>query len=300
MVNNSKPSCVLGNMGRMSFVKVLVLLAFSFSITPALASAAANQTTEIGSGANTSRNWSGYAATGGTFTGVSGSWTVPSVVAASENAAADAIWVGVGGISSNDLIQIGTQAIAQNGIVSYEAWYELLPATSIPISITVHAGDSMTASLVQNQSNEWQISIRDNTNGQSFATTISYGSSLSSAEWIEEMPSDQTGYIPLDNFSVVSFTNVSAIENGNSVTSTQANAFPLTMITNANQVLAMPSSLGTNGAFTVSRSSTAATVAPHTVRLDGRGGFRRGGSGVSAARDTSRMRTFSIRAIHLY
>lgn len=275
----------------MSIVKILVLLAFSFSLTPAFAFAAANT-------ANTSRNWSGYAATGGVFTGISASWTIPSVVT-SESASADATWVGIGGISSSDLIQVGTQTIAQSGNVSYEAWYELLPATSVPVSITVHAGDSITASLLQNQNNEWQVSIRDNTSGQSFSTAAQDHSSLSSAEWIEEMPNDQSGYIPLDNFGAVSFTNALAVENGNTVTPAAANAFPLTMITNANQALATPSSFGSDGAsFTVSRGAAAATVAPRTVRLDGRGGFRRGGG--NTAHYTSHARTFSIRNIRLY
>jgi hypothetical protein len=282
----------------MSFVKTFVFLTLLFSAVPAFAFAATNPAAEVGRIANTSRNWSGYAATGGAFTGVSGSWTIPTVTE-SESAAADATWVGIGGISSSDLIQIGTQAIAQNGNVSYEAWYELLPGTSVPISLAVHAGDSITASLSQSETNEWSLSIRDNTSGQNFSEEISYDSSLSSAEWIEEMPSDQTGSIPLDNFGTVSFTNASAIENGTPVTPAQANAFSLTMIANSNRSLALPSSLGTDGAsFTVTRTTSASNIAPHTVRLDGRGGFRRGGSG--SEHYQLRTRSFSIRNIHLY
>src|SRR5438067_6974472 len=49
----------------------------------------------------TSQNWSGYAATGGTFTSVSGTWIVPSVSVTT--AGADATWVGIGGATSTDL-----------------------------------------------------------------------------------------------------------------------------------------------------------------------------------------------------
>src|SRR5262249_9163260 len=49
-------------------------------------------------GTDQSENWSGYAATGGTFTGVSGAWTVPQV--SGTTGAADATWVGIGGTSS--------------------------------------------------------------------------------------------------------------------------------------------------------------------------------------------------------
>lgn len=273
-------------MGRL-FIKILTVLALCFAVSPALAFAATNPAVNSGGGANTSFNWSGYVATGGTFTGVNGSWAV-APVAASAGAEADATWVGIGGVSSSNLIQIGTQAITQNGAVSYEAWYELLPAVSTVIPVTVHAGDSISASLQQEQSNVWLISLTDNTTGQNYSTTVSYTSSLSSAEWIEEMPSDQNGFIPLDNFGSVSFANAAAVENGTTVTPTEANAFSLTMIANAEQALAVPSPLGADGAsFTVSRTPVAATVAPRTVQLDGQGGFRRrgdGGDGVSSYR----------------
>lgn len=271
-------------MTRATVIKIFTLLAFvfGFSLTPTFAFAATNPALNSSGGPDTSLNWSGYVATNGTYTGVSGSWTVPSVTP-STSAQADATWIGISGVSSHDLIQVGTQTITQNGTVSYEAWYELLPADSIAVPLTVHAGDSITASLQEEQASQWQINIRDNTSGQSYATTVPYASSLSSAEWIEEMPSDQSGFIPLDSFGSVSFSNASAIENGNTVTPAQANAFPLTMITNAGQALAIPSALGADGAsFTVSRSTAVSNIAPRTVRPDGRGGFRRGGSGASS------------------
>jgi hypothetical protein len=275
--------------------KIFALVAFSFTFTPALAFAASYPALNSNGGAGTSFNWSGYVATKGTFTNVSGSWTVPSVTP-SASAQADATWIGIGGVSTSDLIQIGTQEITQNGAVSYEAWYELLPTVSTPISLTVHAGDSITASLQEEQTNQWQLTIRDNTSGQSYSTMVSYTSSLSSAEWIEEMPSDQSGFIPLDNFTSVSFSGLSAVDNGTTVTPAQANAFSLTMIVNSAYALAIPSALGSDGAsFSVSRSPVAATVAPRTVQLDGRGGFRRGGGGVSSYQSQPHARFITTR-----
>ena len=56
------------------------------------------------------------------------------------------------------------------------------------------------------------------------------------------------------------------------------------MIKNAGQALAIPSSLGADGAsFIVSRSSAASAITPHTVQRDGRGGFRRSGNGASGS-----------------
>ena len=199
------------NIGYMKRIYLIapVLLALFFSLTPTLAFAAMNS----GGATNTSRNWSGYVATNGTFTGVTGSWTVPSVTA-SANAEADATWVGIGGVSSNDLIQIGTQAITQNNVTTYEAWYELLPTASTAISMQVNAGDSMSASISQIGTGSWQVSIRDNTNNQSFSTTLSYNSSLSSAEWIEDLPVIKSAIFRSTIFGTVSFTNASATENG--------------------------------------------------------------------------------------
>jgi hypothetical protein len=54
-----------------------------------------------GAGQSHSRNWAGYAATGGSFTAVSGTWTPPNVSAGS-TPAADATCVGIGGVSATD------------------------------------------------------------------------------------------------------------------------------------------------------------------------------------------------------
>src|SRR5437867_7169793 len=59
---------------------------------------------------SSSSNWSGYAASGGTFTSVTATWTVPTVSANSTGA--DATWVGIGGLSSRDLLQAGTQGLS--------------------------------------------------------------------------------------------------------------------------------------------------------------------------------------------
>lgn len=96
-----------------------------------------------------SRNWAGYAATSGTFTSVSGTWTVPSPSAAGPRSS-DATWVGIGGVNRRDLIQAGTaNAIRRDGSLRSQAWVEMLPHPSSPIPLTVHPGDSVTASISQ-------------------------------------------------------------------------------------------------------------------------------------------------------
>src|SRR3989441_7901914 len=93
---------------------------------------------------DTSSNWSGYAATGGTFTAVSGTGIVPQP--SGTTSGVDATWGGVGGLPSTDLIQAGTQTmVSGRGGAQYEAWIELLPRSSQPVPPRRSPGDTVTA-----------------------------------------------------------------------------------------------------------------------------------------------------------
>lgn len=208
-------------------------------------------------GPNQSRNWSGYAATGGTFTAVSGTWTVPQVSASSSAGSADATWVGIGGVSANDLIQAGTQAAVNgSGQVSYTAWLEMLPQTPQPVTLTIQPGDVISVSISQTTAGSWQVSISDQTTAKSYQTTVQYSSSLSSAEWIEEAPSSVSSrarVITLDDFGRVQFQGASTELNGQQVTIAQAGGQPITMYGQSGAI-ATTSALGSDGAsFTVTR-----------------------------------------------
>lgn len=245
-------------------------------ITPNVTSAA--------SSGNITNNWAGYDATGGVFSGVSGSWTIPEVTGSDETSA-DATWIGVGGVSTNDLIQVGTQnVIAANGQVTASAFYELLPdvSQSLP-GVSVNPGDAITASLTETSSGIWTISLTDTTDGSSYSGSVPYASSESSAEWIEEDPSGAVNQIPFDNFGTVAINSGSATLNGNSVTIAGANGEALTMVNSAGQVLASTSTLGSDGAsFSVTRSSAASVSASEQFNSDP-GSWRRRGSGIGRA-----------------
>jgi Peptidase A4 family len=203
-----------------------------------------------------STNWSGYLATSASFTKISGSWTATLATGNGSTITADSTWIGIGGVTSGDLIQVGTQnIIAANGQVSTSAFYELLPNVSQPVpGVTVSPGDVMTASITEVSGVQWTISITDTTDGQSDTFSVSYASSLSSAEWIEEDPSFSFGrQIPFDNFHEAFFTGGSATANGVSVTIAASTAQPVTMVNNSGQAIAVPSAIGSGGAsFTVS------------------------------------------------
>ncbi|MDE3077063.1 MAG: hypothetical protein KGJ86_16735 [Chloroflexota bacterium] len=203
-----------------------------------------------------SLNWAGYQATGGTFTGVTGTWTVPPVSGTAFGA--DATWVGIGGVETHDLIQAGTEATVTNlGQTQYQAWIETLPQVSHPIPLTTNSGDSITVSINQQAPGRWQVSFKNNTTGQSYQQVLSYRSSGSSAEWIEEAPSSVRGLLPLDNFGTVRFSGASAVKNGRALSAAAAGAQPITMINRADQTVATTSPLGADGSsFSISRAAT--------------------------------------------
>jgi len=220
----------------------------------------------------TSHNWSGYAATGGSYTAVTSTWTVPQLAPAGAPGVG-ATWVGIGGVNSRDLIQAGTQDVsAGNGQSQFQAWIEMLPAPSQQVPLAVAPGDSVTVSITQQSagSGTWQIAFKNNTSGQTYQTTVHYASSLSSAEWIEEAPSGPNGIVPLDNFGSVAFSSASAVQNGQTVDLSQAGAQPITMLNGSSQPLAVPSAIGSDGSsFSVAR--TAASATPAAVPGRGRG-----------------------------
>lgn len=217
---------------------------------------------------DTSSNWSGYIATGGTYTSVTGTWVVPQV--ATTTTGADATWVGIGGVSGTDLIQAGTQATVSGGSVSYEAWIEMLPESSRTVSLAVAPGDSVTVTITEQSSGQWLIVMQNNTTKASYQRTVRYSSSRSSAEWVQEAPSSARGIIPLDDFGSVRFTAGSAVRDGKTLGLSALGATPVAMINRAGQAIAQPSTLGGDGSsFTVTRTS-----APGTVQGGGRT-FRR-------------------------
>jgi len=252
-------------------MKVLVasVTAVAMMATPTMP-ALTNQAVSL----DTSRNWSGYVAQGGQFTTVSGTWTIPTVQGGS-NFSADATWVGIGGVSSHDLIQSGTQAtIDRSGQVDYEAWLELLPRSQRILPLNVNAGDSVSVSIAKQSGSDWQISFVDNTSGQSYQTDVTYASTLSSADWIEEAPSmGGRRFIPLDNFGTVQFSAGMTTKDGQKLSIAEAGGKSVNM-GQAGNILAQASNLGADGqSFSISRSETASEAQPEVQIITPNPGF---------------------------
>ena len=242
---------------RRSFVLILTLLCFG-SAQLALAQSVST---------SSDLNWAGYVAQGGTYTSVSGTWVVPTVTNNSGNNA-DATWVGIGGTSSHDLIQAGTEALPTSaGALKYQAWMEILPQDSTPVPLAISPGDSVTVSITEGSAGMWFVSFTNTTTGKSYSKEVTYNSSLSSAEWIEEMPVEVGGLLGLDNFGTINFSSGYAIKNGSVVSIAQSGATPLNMQNSSGQLIATPSVLGSDGmSFSVARQAGTATSLAVTSR----------------------------------
>jgi hypothetical protein len=195
-----------------------------------------------------STNWSGYADTGSGFSTVTGSWTEPGVSCTSTTSLA-AFWVGLDGYSSSSVEQDGTLIECYRGAAYYYTWWEMYPTNAIQVvGSTLHAGDSIAASVVRSGTS-YTLKVTDSSRpADSFSTTQTCSSCAnSSAEWIAEAPSGSSGVYPLSDFG--SWTESGATVKAGS-TSGVISSFTddeLTMINSSGATKALPGALNSSG-----------------------------------------------------
>ena len=171
-----------------------------------------------------STNWSGYAATTGTYTSVTASWTEPAGICTSGDQYA-AFWVGLDGYSSSTVEQTGSEVDCVGKTAEYYAWYEAYPAASRDYSNPVKAGDQFTATVTYlgasgRNGSEFALTITDTSEPWTKTTDVTVnGAKRSSAEAIAEAPccTFSGGILPLTDFGTVNFT-------GSTVTPTSGSA----------------------------------------------------------------------------
>jgi hypothetical protein len=239
--------------------------------------------------ATNSVNWAGYAVhrSGVSFRKVVAAWRQPNASCRPGVETFSSYWVGLGGFSltSNALEQVGTELdCGPTGRVYSSAWYELVPAASITVRLTVQPGDLMKGTVVAN-GHHVVLDLYDTTLHTRFHKAL-YAPSVdvSSADWIVEAPSDcvsanlcQT--LPLADFGSAAFTGAHAQTTRGHFGSVNDGAWNRTKIlltpsgrrfvVNGRSVAgaATPSPLQQGGtAFSVSYSATAAGAAPDLVR----------------------------------
>jgi len=213
--------------------------------------------------ATASTNWSGYGIAG-SFTSVSGSWTVPTV-APSTVPTYSSTWIGIDGLANRNLIQTGTESDFVNGHARYDAWWEVLPAAEkVIVSVPVNPGDHVSASIARttgkNAGKKWTIVLTDTTSSTSFSFTRSYRGPGSSAEWIQERPQLGRTLSSLASYGSVTFSGITA--NGTDPRLTAAAAISMVSSTGT-QVISAPSAPSALGdAFSVAFGALAPAAPP--------------------------------------
>ena len=184
-----------------------LLAATLMGATPALAAVPASGFAThdfLGTPHTNGGNWAGYAATGATFTSVSGSWTEPTATCTNDSELY-APWVGIDGYNDSTVEQTGVQTSCSTGSPVDSAWYEMYPAAPVYFSNPVSTGDEITASVTYQGSRSYKLTISDTTKGWTQTVTKTLSADNASAEAIIEAPG---GFPTLPNG--VTFTNVTA------------------------------------------------------------------------------------------
>ncbi|WP_242832400.1 G1 family glutamic endopeptidase [Desulfosporosinus orientis] len=217
-------------------------------------STAAEASVSLPENTQVSSNWAGYIVTpsfsGDPYNSVSGTWTVPNITASQEDALA-AQWIGLGGVLSSDLLQMGTIEQIQNGEPVADVFWEQLPSAAQTI-MTVPIGATITASISKATDSTWNLSFT--VNGETPTQTIpsvtldeSYAQGIgTSAEWISEDPSNANGQLyPLADMGTVQYQD--AMANDNPINDSTNTVQPVALVSRNGSVLITPSELGADG-----------------------------------------------------
>lgn len=229
-----------------------------------------NTATAASSPANTegSENWAGYIDTpnsNNSYNSVSGSWVVPNISKSSSSSAA-AQWIGLGGVTSSDLLQMGTMEQMENGQPVAEVFWEQLPSVAQNVmSVPIGSKINVSISKAKDSNSVWNLTFTANTPDnkvESKTITATLDSSYiqgigTSAEWISEDPSNQNDKLfPLANMGTVQYQ--SALVNGQPLNASANNVQPVAMVSSNNSaIMISPSSLGSDGeSFSTTVSSS--------------------------------------------
>ncbi|KAM6490356.1 Peptidase A4 family domain containing protein [Amanita muscaria] len=163
-----------------------------------------------------------------TFSKVTGTFTVPTPRAPNGDAS---IWVGIDGNACKPVLQTGIDMSYQNGVISYDSWYQWFPAPSYYYSlIAIRAGDVIRLTVTASSTTSGTTLIENLTTGQSGSQSLSNPSHplcLQNAEWIVEN-SDLVsgGMAPFCDFGTVTFSSASAsLHNGQAISPYGATVF---------------------------------------------------------------------------
>ena len=215
------------------------------------------------------------------------SWRQPSATCTQGSPTYSSLWVGLGGyaLNSRALEQIGSEVDCTiDGRVASSAWYELVPAPSRSIHMTVSPGDELTA-RVSVTGHRVLLEMTDLTRHTTFTRTVQDRTiDVTSADWILEAPSEcssssQCQTLNLANFGSAGFSRASATTTRRQTASISGRHWGLTKIIlsggqrhfiggGPSGPQATPSALVAGGsAFTVTYSASSGGAPTETTSL---------------------------------
>ncbi|KAJ5114156.1 Concanavalin A-like lectin/glucanases superfamily [Penicillium angulare] len=173
-----------------------------------------------------SKNWAGVVRenppASGTYTAVSATFTVPNPTATdnSGNMQAASAWVGIDGDTyAKAILQTGIDSYIQNGVKSYDAWYEWYPNSAENFDLDLSEGDVIVAKVESSSPSKGVAIIENQSSGKTVTKTLSAPSTSATlggqnAEWIVEDFNSGSSMVPLVNFGEVTFTGAQAAAAG--------------------------------------------------------------------------------------
>jgi hypothetical protein len=105
---------------------------------------------------------------------------------------------------------VGTEQDSVGESEVYSSWFEVLPNYSRTITtMNISDGDEILASirLLDPNTNDWLIQLKDIIAGEVFEKNFFYNSSMLSAEWVVERPTLNNRISTLADFGRLTFTN---------------------------------------------------------------------------------------------
>jgi hypothetical protein len=208
-----------------------------------------------------SLNWAGYAGNraGTRFRYVSAAFQVPYLDCAAAPKSYSSHWVGLDGLGSATVEQVGIEADCAGSTPRYYAWYEMYPKP-VSVAFTVRAGNAVQASVTYKRSaRKFVLMLRDTSSGRHFTRTLECAAKVclrSSAEVISEAPSSNSGGIlPLANYRAASFSSITLTTSKghrSGLTSRYWKTYQIVGVGESSRKLAaQPTSVGRGQAFSV-------------------------------------------------
>ena len=210
-------------------------------------------------GSLTAGNWSGYADIACPTCAlryVSADFTVPHLnTATSPSNSWAAHWVGLDGVTTTTVEQVGIDTYVDNGQDYYYAWYEMFPAASQTYALAASPGDNIQVS-VYTVNGTYYLSLNDTTLGAGFNATATapagYTGQNKSAEVITEAPAEVTSngtlvQLPLADYGQVNYNSATITSrngtHGGLGSGTLWNSYGIKMVSSSGTTLSTPSGL---------------------------------------------------------